>query len=534
MNSELRLMRRNTIGDKLRKNARKLPEKTAITCYLPGKSGEEGRKVTFSELNSAANRFARGLFELALKERDTAAIFCHNCLEFMIMTWGLLKANITATFINTNYVDDEVVYQVNHSDAKIVFADDSLAGRVLDAREKMENVEHFGFVDLKGGRAPEGWLKAEELYSEKYSDSELDIDIEPDDIAFRIYTSGTTALPKGINLSHSNLECNCRSWTGSNGVGIEARNVMGMFLPLYHSGIVVPMAGLCEGAHLVLGSISEDPMGTLDIIEKEQVTWTGFPVTLFARLIDSPLENKLKSVETALWFGGAMPLKVLEKWITKFPGLTLIAQWSQTECLVGTITRINKDTGLPKEGSIIGEPYLDTEIKLVDENDLEVPDGEPGEIAMRSPAVMMGYHKDKKATDEAFRNGWHHTGDVAYKGENGMYFFYDRLKDMIKTGGVNVSPMEVEAAISRMEYVDEVAVFGVYHPDWIEAIVAAVVRNNESLSEQHVIDYCKNRMANFKVPKKVVFLDKLPLSHIGKVLRKDLRQQYSSLFEKTK
>ncbi len=526
------IMRRNPLGDILRKNASRFPEKTAITCYLPGKSDGDGSEMTFKELNAAANRFARGVFAQGLKEGDVAAVFCHNCMEFMVIVWGLLKANITATFINTNYVEDELIYQVNHSDAKILFVDDGLIEIVSRSKDQMKQIQQFGYINLNNTPVPETWLNVEALYDEKYSAEELEIQIDSEDTAFRLYTSGTTSRPKGIDLSHSNLECNCRSWSGSKGVGIEFDSVMGMFLPLYHSGIVVPLSGLCVGAHLVLGSISEDPMGVLDILEKEKIEWTGFPVTLFARLIDSPLADKLKSVKNALWFGGAMPLGVLRKWLDRYPELTLIAQWSQTECLVGTNVKINRDSEFPKEGSIIGKPYQDTELKLVDENDMEVEAGTPGEIAMRSPAVMKGFYKNQEATEAAFKNGWHHTGDVAYRDETGMYFFVDRLKDMIKTGGVNVSPMEVEITIGKMEGIAEVAVFGVFHPDWIEAIAAAVVKKDPNLSEQDVIEYCKGKMANFKVPKKIIFLDQLPLSHIGKVLRKNLRETYQDLFTK--
>ena len=164
----------------------------------------------------------------------------------------------------------------------------------------------------------------------------------------------------------------------------------------------------------------------------------------------------------------------------------------------------------------------------------EVPDGEVGEIVMRSPAIMKGYYKNEEATKEAFRNGWHHTGDVGCKGADGDFYFIDRLKDMIKTGGVNVSAMEVEAVLNSIPGVENSAAFGVYHPDWTEAVAAAVVTKKDSLSEKDILSYCKKNMAAFKVPKRIVFVDEVPISHIGKILRRELREKYKDLFRENK
>jgi fatty-acyl-CoA synthase len=523
MKQDLDLLHRNTVGDLLRKNARKFSDKTAITCF--------GEKLTFAELNALANRFANGLRQLGLKKGDTGGVLCSNSMSLAIAMWGFLKANVTATFVNTNLVAREISYQVNHSDSKIFFVEDSFADQILNIKDELKKVELFGYVNINNKPVPEDWINIEELYSNKYSDEEPEVEISDDDIAFRLYTSGTTSLPKGIDLMYKNLEYIAHSWARSSGGGLDVDEVSGYFTPLYHSANLHFIAPICLGSHVVIGYLG-NLEGTIETIEKEKVNFTCFPVTIFGRLLNSPLKQKLRSLKKIWWFGGAMPLDVLKGWFDSFPDINIIAQWSQTECLVGTLTAFNKDTGLPRAGNVIGRPYLDTEIKIVDPNDEEVPDGEPGEIVMRSPAVMKGYCKNDEATKEAFRTGWHHTGDVGVKGEDGNYYFVDRVKDMIKTGGVNVSAMEVEAAINSMDGVETSAAFGLAHPDWIEAVAAAVVRKDQELTEEKIIKYCKQNIAKFKVPKKIIFVDEIPISHVGKILRKDLREQYKDLFVK--
>jgi fatty-acyl-CoA synthase len=522
-------MHRNTLGDLLRKNARKFPDKKAVTCYLPG--DDCPKTLSYKELNLLSNRFANALTELGLQKGDVGAIMCQNSIQFVIAFWGFLKANIIGTFLNTALIGDEIVYQIDHSDAKIFFVEDSLVEKVLKVKDNLKGIEKFGLVNLKGGLLPDGWLDINDLYSTKYSEEEPYVEINEDDVALILYTSGTTAFPKGIELTHKNLEYVSRGIRGRSGGGIDLNDVVGLFLPLYHSVCVFLPATNILGAHFVTGSLG-DFEGALKAVEKEKVTWSCLPVTAFSRLISTPLKSKLRSIQKTWWFGGAMPLDVLQAWFDYLPEINIMAQWSQTECLMGTISWFNKDSGLPEAGNVIGKPYLDTEIMIVDENDKEVPDGTPGEIVMRSPGVMKRYHKNKEVTIQTFRNGWHHTGDVARKGEDGNYYFVDRVKDMIKTGGVNVSAVEVEIALGKHPDIDDAAVFGVFHPDWTEAVVAAIITRNKELSEQDVVNYCKEKIAKFKVPKKIFFVDEIPVNHVGKKLRKKLREDHKDLYRK--
>ena len=531
MNFSHHLLRRRTIGDALRNNARSIPQKTAITFYPPGESAGDGQKMTYRELNEAANRFAHGLYDLGLQKGDVAALMCNNCLDFVVAAFGFMKANITATFVNVSFVGHEIVHQIVHSEAKLLIVEDSLVEKILPIQEEIKGVEKFGYVNMAGKTVPEGWVEIKDIYSDRFSSDEPQVVIDPEDIIFRMYTSGTTSYPKGIDLTHHNMAYTALAWSGRTS-GQQEDGVTGHFLPLYHGASMIIWSAITIGAHAIIGSMADDPFGVLDIIEKEQVTWIAIPVTLFERLIDTPLKDKMRSLKEISWFGGAMPLETLEKWFDFLPESNFRPQWNQTECYLGTTARFNKSTGLPLAGNVIGKPNELCEIKIVDEDDNEVPDGRPGEIAVRSPGVMKGYYKNKEATDHAFRNGWHHTEDVALRGEDGYYYFVDRVKDMIKTGGINVASMEVEAALNSMPGIgpNGSAVFGVYHPDWAEAVVAAVVKQDDSLTEKDVIDYCKTNLAKFKVPKRVIFVDEIPISHVGKVLRRDLRDTYKDFF----
>jgi fatty-acyl-CoA synthase len=527
MIDELDLLHRNTLGDLLRKNVRKYPENMAVSCY--GVTGDVHR-LSYKELNMKVNRFVSAIRSLGIKEREVAAILSHNCLQFVIGAWGLVKANITSTFINVNLVDREIAYQINHSDAVILFVEDGLIDNVLKVMSDINKVKYFVAINIENRPIPADWLKMEDFYSDKYEAVEHEIEIMDDDVVFRLYTSGTTAFPKGIDLTYENAEYIARSYAQIHRGEELIGKPWGYFIPLYHSGVLHLFAHNCIGSHLIVGTAS-DLEQMVNIIDREKIIGLGWPVTIFSRLLQRPdWMNKLGSLRMAWWFGGAMPLDILEKWINLLPKINIAAQWSQTECLIGTISWYNQKSGLPKAGNVIGKPYHDTEIKIVDENDEELPDGMHGEIVMRSPAVMKGFHKNPEATAEAFRNGWHHTGDVGMRGEDGYYYFVDRVKDMIKTGGVNVSALEVEIVLNNMKRIRDSAVFGVYHRDWTEAVVAAVVAEDMELTEKEIIEYCKGKLARFKVPKKVVFVNEIPISHIGKILRKQLREEYKNLF----
>jgi len=231
-----------------------------------------------------------------------------------------------------------------------------------------------------------------------------------------------------------------------------------------------------------------------------------------------------------------MPLDALKKWMELCPEATFGAHWSQTEInITGTLAWLD-DHKIPEAGNIIGKPMPDTEIKIVDENDEDVSPGKTGEIVIRSPSVMLEYYKNEEKTKEVFKNGWLHTGDVGRLGEDGNYYFVDRVKDMVKTGGENVSCLDVEEVLNSHPDVQVSAVFGVHHPYWVEGVTAVVVPASKNLTEDILKDYAQKHLAKYKIPKKFILVEygQLPVSPTGKILKRELRVIYKDIYKNVK
>jgi fatty-acyl-CoA synthase len=283
-----------------------------------------------------------------------------------------------------------------------------------------------------------------------------------------------------------------------------------------------------------------DPKALLEDASKEGITYLIYPPTLFTGLLQLPVPNvdeylskAFSTVKKCLSFGANMPEAIARRWIERIlPSAYWMNYYGQTELTpLGTtlqhadfLRKIEREAEL---GEAIGKPHVTVEAKLVDEDDDEVPVGEVGEIVVRSPSIMLGYYRMEEKTKEAFRNGWLHTGDLARVDEEGYYYFVDRKKDIVKTGGENVSTYEVEGLIFKHPKVADVAVIGLPDPHWGEAVTAVVVpRSGETIKEEEIIEFCKKNLAGYKVPKRVFIKQEIPKNPSGKILKKDLKAQY--------
>ena len=522
-------LRRQAVGDFLKRTAVKTPDKTAFKF--------RDKTFTYGQVDAAANRVGHALIDLGMKKGDVLAILSQNCHQMAILMWACFKTGIWYAPVNFLLRGPEIVYQVNHCDAKAFFVESGLLDAARALSGDLKTVKTFGLINLSGVELPDGWIDVDSLFSETYPDTEPEVIIDGGDVASIIYTSGTTAAPKGALIPNSSYISQAASFLTSAGPWIEAGDRIMMNIPLFHVGASsISIAFMKVGAGIVY-TYGIDPVECLEIIQKERITSLIWPPTLFAGLLNMPLHTyDLSSLTKCVWFGGAMPLDVLQKWMDLCPGATFAVHWSQTEINVtGTITYFH-DRKVPEAGNIIGRPLLDAEIRIVDEHDREVAPGEVGEIVLRSPSVMAGYYKDAEKTAETLRNGWLHTGDVGRKGEDGNYFFVDRLKDMIKTGGENVSCLDVEDTLNTHPDVLLSAVFGVPHPYWVEGVAAVVVPRSETLTEAALLDYAKSRMAGYKIPKKFILIKghELPVSPTGKILKRELRKMYQDVFKDVK
>ncbi len=353
--------------------------------------------------------------------------------------------------------------------------------------------------------------------------------VEGGDVAQILYTSGTESRPKGVMLTHDNLIAQYVSVIVAG--RMEARDVCLHALPLYHSA----QLNCFLGPSVYLGSSGiileqADPATILTTLETESATQLFCPPTVWIALLRHAdfSERDVASLEKCYYGAAIMPMEVLKELSVRLPQAQFWNFYGQTE-VAPLATALQPEDQLRKLGSA-GQPTLNVETRIVDDDDNEVPRGTVGEIVHRTAHAMLGYLNDAAKTAEAFKNGWFHSGDLGVMDEEGYITVVDRKKDMIKTGGVNVSSREVEEAVYQYPGVSEVAVIGVADDYWIEAVTAIVVpKPGESLDVHGLEAHCKATLAAFKVPKRIIIVDTLPRNPSGKILKRDLRHQYQTL-----
>jgi len=364
------------------------------------------------------------------------------------------------------------------------------------------------------------------------------IEVTEDDVATLIYTSGTTGKPKGTPLTHRNWSFSACMWAAELGIHPYSRWLL--LLPLHTSGGTgLSIASVFRGCSLVVSS--PDPKKALDIISREKITFTQFSPTLLANLIRHPDAKECDFSNIDHWFTSAAPISAeLLKEGAKYLGKNIIQLYGTTEtALLGTVLRpeeVSVRGPLAKRLTSIGRACLGYETKVIDDEGKEVKPGGIGELAIKGEGVASGYWNKPDATD--FRDGWWYSGDLVKTDEDGYYYVVDRKKDIIVTGGMNVSPREVEDVIASHPAVNLVSVIGVPDEKWGESVKAVIVpKEGVQASQEEIIDYCKSRLAPYKKPKSVDFMDKSEMPMMGggyKILKRELRDRYRQQYEKQK
>jgi long-chain acyl-CoA synthetase len=466
-------------------------------------------ELTYAELDDRSARVAALLREKGLEQGDRVGVMLPNVLEFPIAYYGVLRAGGVVVPMNVLLKRREIAFYLEDSGAKLLlgwhgFGAEAQDG-AADAGADLIEVEPESFAELLGDREPEADLA----------------DTGEEDTAVILYTSGTTGQPKGAELTHFNLSRNSEL-ASRNTSDVRAGDVVLGSLPLFHSfGQTVSMnASLRVGATLTLLP-KFDPGEALEIIQRDGVThFYGVP-TMYGALLHHPGREgyDTSALRICITGGASMPVEVLRGFEQAF-GCEVLEGYGLSETSPVTCTN---HPGRPRKPGSIGTPLEEVEMKLVDEDEEEVADGEVGEIVVRGHNVMKGYWERPEATGEAIRDGWFHTGDMARIDEDGYYFIVDRKKDLIIRGGYNVYPREVEEVLYEHPKIREAAVVGVPHDEWGEEIGAAVVlHEGEGLSAQEVSDYVKERIAAYKYPRVVWFLDELPKGPTGKILKREI------------
>jgi fatty-acyl-CoA synthase len=520
MASELRLARRQGIADMLHRTASRVPGKLAIVSGVT--------RLTFAELEAAVSRTAAALAAEGLRKGDRLALLSHNCWEFAVLSFATARLGVILVPVNFMLGPGEVGYILSHSDATAFVAEDGLAATAVQAIEVAGlDIPARAVIRLSGGDGPPGWADVQQWIDRAGTPPE--VDIADDDPLRLMYTSGTESRPKAAMLSSRSLMWQYVSCIIDGGMAGDDVEVHAM--PLYHCA----QLDCFLGPDMYLGATSivlpaPDPSAILTTIESQRATKLFCPPTVWISLLRSPEFGRadLSSLRKGYYGASAMPVEVLRELQQRLPGISLWNFYGQTE-MAPLATILGPDEPVSRAGSA-GRAALNVETRLVDDDDLVVPPGTVGEIVHRSPHATLGYYKDPAMTARSFRNGWFHSGDLGVMSEDGYLTVVDRKKDMIKTGGENVASREVEEAIYQLDGVAEAAVFGIAHPRWVEAVVAAVVpKPGASLTGEAVIRHTRELLAGYKTPKRVVIVDALPRNPSGKILKRQLREEHKDI-----
>ena len=506
----------------LEDSARNVPERDAVICG--------GKKFTYAEINALANKVANGLKTLGIEPGDKVALSCPNLPYFPIIYYGILKAGAAVVPLNVLFKPREIAYHLNDSDAKAYFCFEGAPDLPMGEYgfEGFQNAEKCGhFIWIGASDAARSPFENTGTFAEFIKDQPAEFETattNETDTAVILYTSGTTGQPKGAELTHLNIVMNAQ--LSNTMYPRRDADVHLIALPLFHSfGQVVQMnAGFYNRATLVLLP-RFSPEEALRLMDEHDVTiFAGVP-TMYWALLNYPEADKfdLEKISHNLRLcksgGASLPVEVLkgfeEKFKTKITEGYGLSETSPVACF--------NRYGEAKPGSI-GFPVWGVEVKIVDKEGREVAPDEPGEIIIRGHCVMKGYYKRPEATAAAIRDGWLYTGDVGRGDREGYLYITDRVKDMILRGGFNVYPREIEEVLMTHEAVSLCAVIGVPCPENGEEIKAFVVKKDgASVTEEEIINWCKENMASYKYPRLVEFRESLPMTATGKILKRELR-----------
>ena len=482
------------------------------------------RIISYSKLSNETKRLAGGLSSLGLGKGDRVALLLPNIPPFVYAYYAASYIGATAVPANPLLKPPELAYIWKDADIKAVITSSSLLPGVIQACKELPNLSHVISVSDHNEFQSEvpGLISFEALLSKRHK---LEcVDIDENDCAVIIYTSGTTGHPKGAMLSHKNLIRNVEQIREI--LKISPNDVFLTILPLFHSfaGTVCMNLALSAGAASVLVE-SFHPGKAIETTVKRRVTiFASVPAHLNALLLSSPdtMPDPAK-LRFFLSGGSALPVSTLEA-VEALYRVPVIEGYGPTEC--SPVTSVNPFEGIRKPGSV-GLPLPGVEVAIFDDFDQSLKPEEIGEIVVRGDNVMLGYLNQPEATEEAFRGGWYHTGDIGKLDSDGYLFILDRKKDMVITAGMNVYPREVEEVLLKHPAVADAAVIGLSDALRGEEVTAVIVLRPESepVSERSIIRHCRTLLADYKSPRRVLFRSDIPRSAAGKALKRLLKKE---------
>jgi fatty-acyl-CoA synthase len=504
-------------ADLLTKRARLTPEREALFDV------HTGQRYTYTALNARANRAANFLRErVGVQAGDRVSILAHNCIAYVDLLYAVGKMGAILAPLNTRLVARELEYIVSDCEPKVLFVGPEFVP-VAQELQRRANIPHL--VALENAPIAKAFAYDAEL--PRASDAEPTRPVLNDDSVYCIlYTSGTTGKPKGAMIPHRQVLWNCIntviSW------GLREDDVAPIFTPMFHAGgLFVFLTPLLYAGGRVVLTRTFDAEKSLHLITDESCTVILGVPTLFQIWQDTEFfrDADFSPVRFFINGGAPCPTSIIEHWITN-RGVAFRQGYGLTEVGTNCFTMTNEESAR-KIGSV-GKPIFHSEMRLVNpETGGEVAPGEAGELLIRGPHVCLGYWRNEQATADALRDGWFHTGDSARQDGDGFYYIVGRYKDMLKSGGENIYAAEVEAVFREHPGVADAALIGQPDAKWGEVgVMIVVARADTKISEQELLAFCNERLARFKIPKRIIFVDALPYSPYGKVEKLKLKQKY--------
>ncbi|WP_351224498.1 acyl-CoA synthetase [Streptomyces sp. NPDC002133] len=490
----------STVDGVLRRSARRTPDRTAVHY------GD--RSWTYAELDRAVSTAAAVLSEHGLGEYDRVAAYGHNSDAYLIAFLACSRAGLVHVPVNHNLTGEDLAYILRQSGSSLVLADPGLAERVP---------EGFAVRPLRDSE--------DSLLTALAEPRPYDADREAQQLVQLLYTSGTTALPKGAMMTHRALVHEYASAIEALDLRPDDRPVHS--LPLYHSAQmhVFLLPYLAVGAENTILD-APDAARIFDLVEAGRADSLFAPPTVWIGLSNHPefATRDLSRLRKAYYGASIMPVPVLERLRERLPELAFYNCFGQSE--IGPLATVLGPAEHEGRMDSCGRPVRHVEARVVDEDGKDVPDGTVGEIAYRSPQLCEGYWDKRQETEEAFREGWFRSGDLAVRDSDGYYTIVDRVKDVINSGGVLVASRQVEDTLYTHPSVAEAAVVGLPDDRWIEAVTAVVVPR-DNVTEDEILAHAREKLPHFKAPKRVLFVDELPRNASGKILKRELRDRFA-------
>jgi len=512
------------IGDMLRRDSKLYGRKEGLI--------DGDRSFTYREVNERANRLANGLAALGMKKGDRIAFMGNNCHQFVEYYFGLAKAGFVTVPVNARFSPDEASYIVNHSESTAFIYTEEMEGTTEKMRPNTPGVRWF----ISTGKGRDDLLSYEDMLNQA-SEEEPRQEVKPDDVAMIMYTSGATGLPKGVITTQRNIMANTNTMVLELRIVHEEINLLVM--PLYHNGGFWPtMAQMHRGAtNILLPHFDLEVL--LKTIEEKRVTFLNLVPTMLLRIVSHPNLSRynLESLRLIMYAGAPIPLEQLKNAMRILGPHRFYNSLGCTEASGNLLSFSTTDHALegPMAGKLgsVGKDAWGVEIAIVDEEGNEVPTGKTGEIVGRGDNITLGYLKMPEETAQVFRNGWLHSGDMGYRDEDGYVFVVDRKKDIIISGGENVASREVEDVLYQHPAIREASVIGIPHEEWGEAVKAVVALKPGSVgtvTEADLIEFCRARLAGYKKPRSVDFVDELPKNAAGKIDKASLKRYYKEKY----